>query len=1338
MNSFAILRTNVGLTTNIKIMVDSSYNLSLDSIESNETLSSDKLKNVKFNVKNYYDELVPYFFKNIPSDVAFQIKFDNDVETMSDDFSQQFDELYQYGARNIIDNKYYTEEFEYFAPLYIKRNNLPKKFIVFRIDGPGIQLNSKENFNFEVIQKLKTVKIFDLTKTTKLGQWLERNYTLNNSFPETPLEIDFRSLEFCKWNGIDYQTGGYTTKSFFMDDILDEEKEIFEFEKFMFDQYSNSKLVFPNILNFSFLFDDSPANPETTKKWSLNRYLGFYIDDMELVRTMSPYITPFLRNDVVILEGNVLYSASNVDPFAEGFVDTRPFYVEYNGEYYKVEKFTEQGPVSLVQNSNGNFVNEELQTTTLIKFKIISDVNLQGKELELNQNYGYIEDGVLMDYYNNPLVIDEFDNSDVWLIEIDGIYHNLVKIEGKIKLQSDYSFNFMENDYTYKKAGVETKVSFVVDKDNYPPKKFNIYRLNFTDIKDFDTRIVDTDYSRFEYEKDSELTESDETKMYLENLSSNSNPKDLDDFILEGEVVHIPVSSEYTANWETFKIEKNQLSEIWRKNTVYCRWGFQNSLGGYDLPYLFNNSKIFEDYNRSVNPFAQDPSRIERNLDYFYTINSSTSSYTYHSLHLEKVDDGGNIDGSFRFELDKYLNLGTYSSGTTSATYSFDYFTNFFYQNQKFNNGSLKYNKKKYSEFNIGDKSIPNISLFRGIKFSIYNVDSVELDGDGNIDNINLSTSNKFEDYKLSVILSDNDLTVDSEGSMVSSGNLMNWEIIENWEMDTTYATGSIVLYDGVLYQTITEVSTPEPEKITTNLKKIKSAPYLLPTEYVDYFNYTSQPIIFWSPYQNYVDGDLVFNNDEYYYYDSTGTEDFWNPTYSAGTGYDSGDVVLFKGKYYMSMTSSNNYPPNYRRPHITKITTSTSSVSFALYKTYWTATQSSAPKWWEVTLWSPVEIYYQGEKVVHNEIVYSALLDVPANEVPGISNTYWSRSYSMVPDTNYIYQTNDNAIIEMHNKFYLLTSNTSNSTLDNGIIIYINEKWKNILININVSDNTLPYITNVDRDLIYTDLYKKLTAFNFIQSINDISNKYDFTDYVSYVVIKTDGTISKYNLKNNIKSLPYLIRCDEPDEFETKIFSLTKKPIDLPEKLKPLRKLNNGVIKTSQQLNWFNNTPVASNIIENKIRAKIVENLHGFTSAYNDRLYRFSGYYMPVFYDVQLFNKDLDRTLTGNYKFDTKLTDFGLMKERKFRKVNRKGTLLKLKDQKDFKSIYPMLDEFGLSFNDFYIFSGTWDLNYHIETNPVSGKLVPVELPTITSQVLSQYGQPNSTIIGNQNNQIL
>jgi hypothetical protein len=50
MKSFSILRTNVGLTTNVKIVIDSSYNLSLDSIDSDYNLSQDRYKNFKFNI----------------------------------------------------------------------------------------------------------------------------------------------------------------------------------------------------------------------------------------------------------------------------------------------------------------------------------------------------------------------------------------------------------------------------------------------------------------------------------------------------------------------------------------------------------------------------------------------------------------------------------------------------------------------------------------------------------------------------------------------------------------------------------------------------------------------------------------------------------------------------------------------------------------------------------------------------------------------------------------------------------------------------------------------------------------------------------------------------------------------------------------------------------------------------------------------------------------------------------------------------------------------------------------------------------------------------------------
>ena len=132
MKSFGILRTNVGLTTNLKIMVDSNYELSMDSIDSNANLSATRFKKVKFNKKNYYDELFSYFFKDFPSELAYEIKYDDDNSTMIDSYEIQYDEIYQYGARNIINNKNYIEEYEYFAPLYINPNSLPKKFIIFR------------------------------------------------------------------------------------------------------------------------------------------------------------------------------------------------------------------------------------------------------------------------------------------------------------------------------------------------------------------------------------------------------------------------------------------------------------------------------------------------------------------------------------------------------------------------------------------------------------------------------------------------------------------------------------------------------------------------------------------------------------------------------------------------------------------------------------------------------------------------------------------------------------------------------------------------------------------------------------------------------------------------------------------------------------------------------------------------------------------------------------------------------------------------------------------------------------------------------------------------------
>ena len=154
MRSFSILRTNVGLTSNVKETVDSNYNLYLDSINSSPDLDLTRFKKFQFNKNNFYDELVPYFFKDFPSDLSFEIKYSNDNSNMSNNFSDQYDDIYQMGARSISNNKSYQEEYEFLAPLYVFKQNIPKYFGIFRIDGAGLGRLDKSNFRDDFFQHI--------------------------------------------------------------------------------------------------------------------------------------------------------------------------------------------------------------------------------------------------------------------------------------------------------------------------------------------------------------------------------------------------------------------------------------------------------------------------------------------------------------------------------------------------------------------------------------------------------------------------------------------------------------------------------------------------------------------------------------------------------------------------------------------------------------------------------------------------------------------------------------------------------------------------------------------------------------------------------------------------------------------------------------------------------------------------------------------------------------------------------------------------------------------------------------------------------------------------------
>ena len=114
----------------------------------------------------------------------------------------------------------------------------------------------------------------------------------------------------------------------------------------------------------------------------------------------------------------------------------------------------------------------------------------------------------------------------------------------------------------------------------------------------------------------------------------------------------------------------------------------------------------------------------------------------------------------------------------------------------------------------------------------------------------------------------------------------------------------------------------------------------------------------------------------------------------------------------------------------------------------------------------------------------------------------------------------------------------------------------------------------------------------------------------------------------------------------------------------------------------------------------------------------------MPLFYDIELFSKNFFTSSVGNYRFDESLTEFGIVKEKKIRKVNKLGSILKLRNEREQKSMYPMLDEFGYTVVDFFVFKSTWDIEYHYTTEVNVNVRPLISLPPIGNSLNNTIGQ--------------
>lgn len=1217
--SFSLLRTNIKLTSNIQIASDKNGLLKLEAFESAINLNDSKY-NLKFSEDSLYENLIPKFYDKTPVNDAFSLNYEEDNSSIFKEFFNLYDDNYIKGCKHRIDRDD-ENMFEYFAPIYID-NDLPKNFLIFRIDGPGNLDLTKDNFEEEIIDKMKVVESFSLTDS-KLGRWLKNSFIENEEFTEitSGVDIDVRKDEFTKWIGIDYISGGYIEKSLFTNDIFDKDQDFHETDQLLTSGFEKNELIYPKILNLKFLFNDIPADKEELKLWSLSRYSGFYGD--KILEKSLTFYKPLKLKENIIIDNNIFkdLSGNNICPFKKWRKNKN--YIHWNNDFYWVENVNDQ-------------------------WKIISDIDLTGEENNLNKNILTITNDNILSFDTNfntdQFDISNFNECDIWLIEIDDKTYRLKKDSNdNIYIHSDWSFEL--NNNILKRFVFETNPDWtistnlnLVNKDN-PPLSVKIYKFHFTEIKDFDNQIVDTKFAEYEYRNDFEINETEEPKLYTTDLNSKTIPKEFERYIYKDNIENIPVSSEYIATKELFKIinvkgddeNDEDLSNIWRKSPVAVKWAYKNSISSYDYPYKFNNSFFGEQFNRTTCPFIDNPERSERNLDYFYTLNSE-EIYDFQSLNIMRYDNNENIDTNFEFELDRYFNI--YNEE--------DYFKYLFKSKDQLKNE----NYIKSSKINLGDDVLTGSTLFRGIKFRIYEVDKIVFNVDEIAENYSILPTNEFNNYDFSIILTENNYDLET---MTSSQNNLESEIIPEWKVNIEYDEDQIVVYNDILYISNTQSYTENP---TDN-------PGLLSDfDVLD----TNNDFKFWSPGLTYSNDDWIYNNNEYYIYDDSNDNivDFWEP----GFAYNIGDKVIYKDKMYMSNINNNTFNPKSKK---------------------WEKVDFEDPLWHKIEYWRNSIVYSNSTKVVFDGNLYTAINSPTTLDVPGISNK-WELVYTFKGLENVIYNEND--LIFMNNTLYRIISNNDNDYLDSGINVYINKKWKNILINIYINDNTIPDIKNANRDDLYKEWNNKLTAKNFIAYLNDVLEKYDFINNLTYYVIDEDNNWEKQDINN----LKYLIVAEEPEEYEIILDSKKRESVHISNNIfKSNKILVDNEIKNDDQLNWYTDKTTYVRIKDSIIKEN--RNITFNKNVSKAKFWRFNGPYEPLFKDINVFRWD------NNCKFDLNLKDFGIQKERVFSKVNRRENILKLRNNNEFKSIYPILDEFGYNFKDHNIFKSPWDSNYFVET---------------------------------------
>lgn len=826
--SISLLRTNPLLTTNVKLVVDSQYNLYLESYDTNAELSDKKFKKYLINYDAFLSQKIASFYKNTPTDIAFDVRNLTNSDNIQLDYNNQFDDIYYSGPRAVGDTRY-SEEFQYNTTLKINPQYLPKYFFIFRIEGPGVNSirnindlvgNNIDNIKTEFVDKFKICSVVDLSPKTNIGKIWKKNYIDDDQIPVSPIEFVFKRFEFSKWKGYDYYTGGSVEKSFLMDDYVSNQTTHFEFEQFITEGFKKNGVICSNYSNISYLFDDTNAGvfyktqgiatdlkyyeteyPIITdwirqglitddqyvkvydtlsnssyytfnehvpyrKRWTINRYSGFYVDDVNFIDQLSPYVTTQfnLGQSISIVDNKFLDVSNNpISPVIGIWNENLPVYLKIDNKHYLIEK--QGNDYLLISDTLINGVFDDIVANAQKPIQIVYENVNFNPALAIQVDpplYRSVLTHIDDTYYYNINVTTAMEYSIV-VIKIEDKFYSLklgVKVFNNTRyyyLDTD-EYIICNSERLYKKLSFNAAENIsmqILNKDAKIPY-FEIFVLKFTPVADFDFDRTNTRYSRIENDKSDQVSYH-RNFIYLSDVSDISVPIDLyyeryyniwldsaslnttapSYSLLYTDTYLLPINSEYGTGDLYMLGDNNSLTPIWDVNQSIVKWGIFKSINNSSYPYKINNNlDTAGQFNFTPSIYQSIANAKGMNLDYFYSRGQIAENI---------------INRTLLIDTDDIFDVAYYKDPTAILDY-FDYYLNIpnKYSYSINNIASTRIvNEERISYFCASDKVNGPSVFFKGINAYIQYVDT---DNPNKIKNYSFYPADDLENYGFSVI----------------------------------------------------------------------------------------------------------------------------------------------------------------------------------------------------------------------------------------------------------------------------------------------------------------------------------------------------------------------------------------------------------------------------------------------------------------------------------------------------------------------------------------------------------------------------------------------------------